>query len=185
MHYPVVEMFLRKAPDIEELKITQEEFLVIGPAVRQYCVDHGLLADNQIPYWFHTRKEWAYDIRSMGRKFRALESYPPVTDVHLLPPLSLKEVEDAQAWNDKHVLWLESNKSVCMASELHYYDECLRQTRQLKEVYNCLFWLVKPDTSVYEKRGALAKLQELLGAEDYAGGRLPAPVPTWQFRVTK
>ena len=127
------------------------------------------------------RSDYRIEVRYVREYLRALVDAPPWIDVLRLPPASIASEHCCS--NAAYQGYLV-HRCCMFRHRWDEYDTCLQEARHLCQIWTTVFEATDMNNSWVTQRTRLAKLQELLGPEDYAAGRLPPAAPVWRFEMS-
>jgi hypothetical protein len=146
--------------------------------VRAAAVRGELLDPHELRYVLTDPEYLAADLQLLGRRYRDLADAPPLHDCLRFPdPETITElILFNRAYRDS----LERRRT----AEPVRRDElqaALDETDQLYNVWDQIRTARNEQYRVPERRAALKRVRQLLGAEAYYTSRLPPHVPLWRF----
>jgi len=119
-------------------------------------------------------------LETIRDRFEWLQDAPRIADCERWPPAeSIKVSMDA---NRAYRLYLDNARPITLGRS-EWFDATLIETQSAWHVYELVGDAQCSHSLVSCRRAALLQLRDALGAEHYAAGLLPPPVPFWRFHT--
>jgi hypothetical protein len=150
------------------------------PALRTAAVRGELLDPKELRYVLADPHVLAADLALLARRSADLADAPPLSDCARFPDGAA--IDDRIAFNRQYRQFLDKRLSTepLHRAELQAAGE---EADRLYVVWDLIRMSQSDCYRVPERRRALRRVRELLGAEAYYGGCLPPHVPVWRFRL--
>jgi hypothetical protein len=154
------------------------------PALRiplqSLAVEWQILDHREVHYILARSEDFVSDLNLLRRRYRDLESAPPVDDCFRFP--NRTAVNDLLAFNRAYRQHIDVRQPLEL---LHWWElrVALQETDRLYQIWDnvrdarCDYYYVTV------RRQALKRLRDLVGEEAYYSGNLPPCVPLWRFRT--
>jgi hypothetical protein len=155
----------------------------ITPALRsamlKLAIDWEIMDPREARLTLVRRQEYRADLSQLRRRYHDLADAPRIQDSLRFP--EREYINKLKEFNEAYRRHLELQRTV-ESSYAWQFQEALRETDQLYDVWDTLSDARCEYYYVAYRRQALKKLREMLGPDAYYRGQLPPPVPVWRFR---
>jgi hypothetical protein len=169
----VLALALLLAPADCESSFSAPEHACLWRTAQQTALSLELLDPRELPYVLSRPGDYEADLRLVRRRRADLRGAPPLADAWRFPP---PEFASAHLAHNRAVHRAFAARREAMGA-LPGYDEALAEAERLYQVWDAVRDCRSEWYYVIVRRQALARLYELLGADDYHKARLPPPAP--------
>ena len=170
---------LLTAPADRDLTVNPQLFSTVAPTMQRLALKWEILDPREVSYVLVRPEDFAADLKMLRQRHQDLVNAPPVIDAERFPDRAT--VADLLSFNRAYRQQMEIRQAV---EPTHWWElqEAVREADRLYQVWDSVRDARCGYYYVTVRRQALKKLQDMLGFEAYAEGRLPPHVPLWRFQ---
>jgi len=170
---------LLTAPPDKELNVNPNLFSTAAPALQRLALKWEILDPREVSYVLVRPEDFAADLKMLRQRHFDLVNAPPMQDAERFPDRAT--VADLLTFNRAYRQQMEIRQAV---EPVHWweYQEAVQEADRLYQIWDSVRDARCGYYYITVRRQALKKLQDLLGFDAYAAGRLPPHVPLWRFQ---
>jgi hypothetical protein len=179
--YLLAVALLTAPADAAEANVNPDLYVNLRPTLQQLAIQWEILDPREVRYVLTRSEDFDSDLKLLRRRYHELADAPPLCDSNRFP--EPEAIDELILFNRAYRQYLEQRRTI---DTLH--QEEWRAAAEETDHFYGMWDLIRDARSsswpVPQRRAALKRLRELLGAEAYDSGYLPPHVPLRRFQLT-